>query len=72
MIFLLSIQIKNALLKVSVSDFGVIAIDNNKKSKTINLYSAHTKKKFTGAHLIDHNSRVQWATELRLVPFYSP
>ena len=30
------------------------------------------RKKITGARLIDHNSRVQWGTELVLVPFYSP
>ena len=62
----------NSLLKFQpflVSGFGVIAIDN-KKSKTINLYSAYTEKKLTGARLIDHNSQVQWTMELRLVPFY--
>ena len=63
----------NGLLKFQpflVCGFGVISIDN-KKSKTIDLYSAYMGKN-TGACLINHNSGVQWATELRLVPFYSP
>ena len=58
----------NGLLKFQpylVSAFGVIAIDS-KKSKTIDLYSDYAKKT-TGACLIDHKSRVQWATELELV-----
>ena len=59
----------NGLLKFQPRVFGVIAIDN-KKSKTIDLYSAYMEKS-TSAHLIDHKSLVQWTTELGLVSFYS-
>ena len=42
---------------------------DNKKSITIDLYSAYTEKN-TDAHLIDHKFRVQWTLELGLVSFY--
>ena len=50
-----------------VSTFGLLAIEN-KTSKTNNFCSDYMRN-ITGTYLINHKSRVQEATELRLVSF---